>query len=135
MISWKREGEGGNSRGTRVNADYLVEKLYFVFGEGKERSTRNRNLEAISRIEDGKGRWRKEEGEAFSFARVFFRVYLYARANFIYTGPSKVNADVARGMSEGERRVERKRTKESSVDEEEVVERARIPGKHGKVGN
>lgn len=48
MISWKHEGEGGNSRGTRVNADYLVEKLYFVFEGGKERSTRNRNLEAIS---------------------------------------------------------------------------------------
>lgn len=47
-----------------------------------------------------------------------------------------MNTDVARGMSETEKeRVERKRTKESSVDAEEVVERARIPGKHGKVGN
>lgn len=135
MISWKHEGEGGNSRGTRVNADYLVEKLYFVFGGERTLDEKSKSRSDIERIEDGKGRWRKEEGEAFSFARVFFRVYLYARANFIYTGPSKVNADVAHGMSEGERRVERKRTKESSVDGEEVVERARIPGKHGKVGN
>ena len=106
-----------------------------VRGGERTLDEKSKSRSDIERIEDGKGRWRKEEGEAFSFARVFFRVYLYARANFIYTGPSKVNADVARGMSEGERRVERKRTKESSVDEEEVVERARIPGKHGKVGN
>lgn len=104
-----------------------------VRGGERTLDEKSKSRSDIERIEDGKGRWRKEE--AFSFARVFFRVYLYARANFIYTGPSKVNADVARGMSEGERRVERKRTKESSVDEEEVVERARIPGKHGKVGN
>lgn len=85
-----------------------------VRGGERTLDEKSKSRSDIERIEDGKGRWRKKE--AFSFARVFFRVYLYARANFIYTGPSKVNADVARGMSEGERRVERKRTKESSVD-------------------
>lgn len=131
MISWKHEGEGGNSRGTRVNADYLVEKLYFVFGGERTLDEKSKSRSDIERIEDGKGRWRKEE--AFSFARVFFRVYLYARANFIYTVQSERGCgpwDERGRKKSGKKTYERKQCRR-----EEVVERARIPGKHGKVGN
>lgn len=121
MYRYDREGERGGGK-----------KLHAL------RSTRNRNPEASTNDSDRRRRERREEdgekrdGEA---KRFLSRVYL-VRTRKLYLHSSKVNTDVAHGMSETEKeRVERKRTKESSVDAEEVVERARIPGKHGKVGN
>lgn len=103
-------------------------------GRGRKNSTLDEESKSRSDLERFE-RWGKEDREAKSLlSRASILPRIFVRTRELYLRWSKAKADVAHGMSERER-VGRKRTKESSVDAEEVVERARIPGKHGKVGN
>lgn len=84
MISWKHEGEGGNSRGTRVNADYLVEKLYFVFGGER---TLDEKSKSRSDIEDRRRKGKMAKGRrrsVFLRASILSRIFVRTRKLYLH---------------------------------------------------
>lgn len=130
---------GWNGESARVDPCTTLRRRCGIFrirvGGEKKQILGERGEERRERESLGK----EPESEALQdFPTLCAAVYICTRAQTLCTLVESEHGCGPRdreGAAGEEKQSIKKRTKETTVDAEEVVERARIPGKHGKVGN